>query len=161
MADPLDRHTDHDPELIASLLDRDPDAAERAAAEARLASCAECAALHADLLALTTATAALPFPPRTRDFRLTAADAARLAAPVTGEPAAAPARLMGVKTDPRVSNPHASHDTMLVASLVDHSLAASERHAAEALIASCEDCAALHLDLTALRAATRALPMPT
>ena len=55
---------------------------------------------------------------------------------------------------------HAGHDTMLVASLADHSLAATERTAAEALVASCDGCAALHADLLALRDATRAMPTP-
>ena len=45
---------------------------------------------------------------------------------------------------------HASHDTFLVASLADHSLPASERAAAEALVAACSQCADLHADLLAL-----------
>lgn len=55
---------------------------------------------------------------------------------------------------------HASHDTLLVASLADHSLPASEREEAESLAAACGLCAALHADLMALRAATRAMPTP-
>ena len=42
--------------VIAALLDRDLAGEERAIAEARIASCASCAALHADLLALSLAT---------------------------------------------------------------------------------------------------------
>ena len=63
-------------------------------------------------------------------------------------------------TDPFTSSDHASHDTILVASLADHSLPASERSAAEALVAACSQCADLHADLLALRAATRAMPTP-
>ena len=63
-------------------------------------------------------------------------------------------------TDPFTSSDHASHDTILVASLADHSLPAGERTAAEALVAACSQCADLHADLLALRAATRAMPTP-
>jgi anti-sigma factor RsiW len=63
-------------------------------------------------------------------------------------------------TDPFTPSDHASHDTMLVASLADHSLPASERSAAEALVAACSQCADLHADLLALRAATRGMPTP-
>jgi anti-sigma factor RsiW len=155
---------------MAALLDADLTAAERIAAQSRIAACRACAALYADLLALSTATAALPAPARPRDFRLDAADAARLTgttarlAPTTtrpvAEPVAATARLAGVMTDPRTTGAHASHDTILVASLADHSLPASERAAAEALIANCRSCATLHDELMALRAATRAMPTP-
>ena len=53
MADPRDPHAEHDPLIVAALLDRDLAGEERAIAEARIASCASCAALHADLLALS------------------------------------------------------------------------------------------------------------
>ena len=56
MADPRTAHAEHDPLVIAALLDRDLAGEERAIAEARIASCASCAALHADLLALSLAT---------------------------------------------------------------------------------------------------------
>ena len=49
---------------------------------------------------------------------------------------------------------------MLVASLADHSLAAVERAAAEALVATCGPCADLFTDLEALRVATQAQPVP-
>ena len=78
MADAADRHDEHDPLLIAALLDADPTGFDRAAAAPRVASCPGCAALYADLLALSTATRELPTPARPRDFTLTAADAARL-----------------------------------------------------------------------------------
>lgn len=170
MGDARDAHADHDRELVAALLDRDADAAdttaaatkaERATAETWIATCADCAALHADLLALSTATGELPVPARPRDFRLTAADATRLAgpaAPAAREPNPAATRLTGVMNDTR---DHASHDTLIVASLADRSVADRERAAAEALVATCSLCATLHLDLVALSAATRSLPTPT
>ena len=160
MADPRDPHADHDPLIVAALLDRDLDGEERAIAEARIASCASCAALHADLLALSVATSTQPTPARPRAFTLTAADAARLATEPAGEPGSTMPRLTGVMTDPFTSSDHASHDTILVASLADHSLPAGERTAAEALVAACSQCADLHADLLALRAATRAMPTP-
>jgi hypothetical protein len=63
-------------------------------------------------------------------------------------------------TDLSPASDHASHDTILVASLADHSLPATERAAAGALVASCSQCADLQADLLALRAATRAMPTP-
>ena len=160
MADPREPHAEHDPLVIAASLDRDIGAEERAIAESRIASCASCAALHADLIALSAATRDHPVPARQRAFTLTAADASRLAGEAAGEPVAAAARLGGVMTDPFTPSDHAVHDTMLVASLADHSLAADERAAAEALVAACGQCADLHADLLALRAATRAMPTP-
>jgi hypothetical protein len=153
-------HAEHDPVVVAALLDPDVAPADRQAAEALIASCPECAALHADLLALSTAVADLPTPARPRDFRLTAADAARLAVSAPAEPAAATARLGRVMTSRTMSADHAGHDPLLVASLVDRSLVDSERATADALVASCGACADLHADLLALRDATRAMPTP-
>ena len=93
MADPRDPHADHDPLIVARLLDRDLEGEERAIAEARIASCASCAALHADLIALSAATSAQPTPSRPRAFTLTAADAARLATDAAGEPGSTMPRL--------------------------------------------------------------------
>jgi anti-sigma factor RsiW len=160
VADPRDPHAEHDPLIVARLLDRDLDGEERAIAETRIASCPSCAALHADLVALSVATGTQPTPARPRAFTLTAADAARLATDPAGEPGSTMPRLTGVMTEPFTSSDHASHDTILVASLADHSLPASERTAAEALVAACSQCADLHADLLALRAATRAMPTP-
>lgn len=162
MADGWDRstqspdHQTHDPQLIVALLDDDLPDSERATATALVGRCAECAQLHDDLLALADATRAQPTPVRTREFRLTEADAARL----TGEPLAAATRLSRDMTDPRTASAHASHDTMLVASLADHSLAPDERAAADRLVADCRLCAALHADLLAIRTATVQLPTP-
>jgi len=156
VADPGTGHHDHDPLLIASLLDDPAAGVERGIAQTLVDSCPACAALHRDLVALSVATRSQPTPSRPRDFRLTAADEVRL----REEPVAAAARLTGVMTDPSTTSSHRSHDTTLVASLADHSLAPSERAAAEALVSTCGECAALHADLLALVAATRAMPTP-
>jgi anti-sigma factor RsiW len=161
VADRREPHEDHDPVVIARLLDRDIAADERAAAETLIASCPSCAALHADLLALATATRAQPTPAAHRSFTLSADDAARLAVQGNGEPGDAMPRLSGVMTDLPPASDHASHDTILVSSLADHSQPTGERAAAEALVATCSQCADLQLDLLALRAATRAMPTPT
>jgi hypothetical protein len=71
-------HEAHDRMLIASLVDRSIGEAERARAEDQMHACSACAQLHEDLVALATATRALPVPARTRDFLLTPADAERL-----------------------------------------------------------------------------------
>ena len=156
MADAADRHDAHDPVIVASLFDGDLDGADLAIAQVWVATCPSCAALHADLLALSEAMRAQATPARPRDFRLTAEDAARLRA----EPAAADARLTAVKTDRPDAAVHATHDITLVASMADHSLPAAERAAGQELVSSCSDCAALHADLVALVAATRAMPTP-
>ena len=153
-----DDHDRHDPEVIAALLDRDLSDADRAFAQARLASCQACAGLHADLLALATANLELPTPARRRDFTLTADTAATLAREVAGEPAPVGARLTGEMTHSR--SPHATHDRLIVANLVDRSVSDAERARAEAQLAACRDCALLYDDLVALSAATRTLPVP-
>jgi hypothetical protein len=73
-------HDRHDPMLVAALAAGNLAGIDRDQAVALTSSCADCANLHEDLLALARATAAAPPPfaaPR-RDFRLTPADAARL-----------------------------------------------------------------------------------
>ncbi len=69
---------DHDETLVVRLAA--DDLAGREADEARrlVDTCPACAELLADIRAISLATAALPPPRRTRDFRLTEADAARL-----------------------------------------------------------------------------------
>lgn len=71
---------DHDEDLVARLAadDLPADEPEVLVARAWVAECPACAELVTDLLAIASATAALPPPRRTRDFRLTEADAARL-----------------------------------------------------------------------------------
>ncbi len=64
--------------LIVALDAGDLAGAELLAAEALATSCAGCAALLHDLAAIRVAMAALPVPPRRRDYRLTTEDAARL-----------------------------------------------------------------------------------
>ncbi len=76
------------------------------------------------------------------------------------EPDAAPSRHTTVMTDLHGPKGHPTHDTTLVAALADHSLAAADRAAAEALVAACTMCADLQTDVVALRNATRSLPAP-
>jgi anti-sigma factor RsiW len=71
-------HARHDEALIARLFGGDVSEAERARALALVSECPECESLLADFGAIAEATAALPVPPRPRDFSLTEADAARL-----------------------------------------------------------------------------------
>jgi hypothetical protein len=63
-------HVDHDLLLIAAHAAGDTEGVDRERAEAQFARCAECAALHADLISIAAATRILPAPVRTRDFRL-------------------------------------------------------------------------------------------
>jgi hypothetical protein len=70
-------HAGHDEALIARLFGGDVSEAERARALALVSECPECESLLADFGAIAKATAALPVPPRPRDFSLTEADAAR------------------------------------------------------------------------------------
>ena len=81
VTDRTPQHAEHDPFAIAQLAADDLRPSERPRVERLAAECTECAALLDDLRSLTTATAALPAMPaglRSRDFRLTEADAARL-----------------------------------------------------------------------------------
>jgi anti-sigma factor RsiW len=71
-------HATHDELLLARLYGGDVDETERSRALDQMASCQDCADVFADLGAIAVATAALPTPPRPRDFTLTEADAARL-----------------------------------------------------------------------------------
>ena len=151
-------HDDHDPELIASLLDRDLSDADQAVAEARVAACATCAALETDLRILTTATIELPVPPRLREYSLTPATAVALSGGTARELVLPGARLAGEMRDS--PSTHAAHDRLLIANLVDRSAAASERARGEEQMAACRDCALLYEDLVALSAATRVLPGP-
>jgi len=87
---------DHDETLVARLAADDVSGAEAASAAHLVADCPACAELHADLRSIIAATATLPAPRRTRDFRLTEADAARLQR--TGW-----RRLLGRFGDPRLA----------------------------------------------------------
>jgi hypothetical protein len=151
-------HQDHDPELIVALLDRDVPDADRAAAQALVASCRPCAELHADLVSLALATAAVPLPPRPRDFTLTRAMAAALAPEAAREPVRAGPRLSREMPDSR--SRHAAHDRLLIANLIDRAVDEGERARAEELLAACSDCERLYDDLVALSAATRAMSLP-
>jgi anti-sigma factor RsiW len=78
MHDSRSRHASHDRLLIANLIDRSVDEAERARAEELLAACRECEQLYDDLVSLSAATRSMVAPARPRDFALTDADAERL-----------------------------------------------------------------------------------
>jgi hypothetical protein len=69
---------DHDEALIAQLAMDDLDLRQATDARRLVAECPACAELLEDLRLIASATAALPASSRTRDFRLTEADAARL-----------------------------------------------------------------------------------
>lgn len=69
---------DHDETLVARLAADDLAPPELDAARAQVADCPACAELLADLRSIALATAQLPAAHRTRDFRLTETDAARL-----------------------------------------------------------------------------------
>lgn len=68
----------HDETLIVRLAAADLDSPAADAARAQVAACPGCAELLGDIRAITAATAALPAPRRSRDFRLSEAEAARL-----------------------------------------------------------------------------------
>src|SRR5580765_3429411 len=75
-------HEQHDQILVVSFAsgdlapdDRDRD---RAVAQSLVDSCAECARLHEDVLAIARATRALPPAVRTRDFQISPEQAAKL-----------------------------------------------------------------------------------
>jgi hypothetical protein len=73
-------HDRHDPLLVAALAAGDLAGTDRDHATTLIQTCAECATLHADLIAIARATATVPPPivTRPRDFRLTPEQAARL-----------------------------------------------------------------------------------
>ena len=71
-------HAQHDLELIAGHAAGDLADTQRSRADALIQSCASCADLRRDLVALAAATRMLPASAAPRDFRLTAAQAARL-----------------------------------------------------------------------------------
>jgi hypothetical protein len=73
-------HDQHDPILMVSLASGDLAAADRdyATATSLVASCADCARLHDDVLAIASATKALPPAARARDFRISPEQAAKL-----------------------------------------------------------------------------------
>lgn len=78
MTDPRTPHHDHDPLLIAAHAAGDLSGRDEDRALHLLADCSACSALAADLHAVSLAVAEVPVPSRTRDFRLSPEDAARL-----------------------------------------------------------------------------------
>src|SRR5687767_7340889 len=77
---PGSSHAQHDNTFIAAYAADDLTGVELERARALTSACMACAALEADLRALASATRRgdLPVPARPREFRLSAADAARL-----------------------------------------------------------------------------------
>ncbi|MEX2182885.1 MAG: hypothetical protein WEC14_00410, partial [Chloroflexota bacterium] len=71
-------HARHDRLRIAAAADRGAMPDDVAAAAHQLAACADCARLHADLVAIAAAIPAAAVPRRRREFTLTPADADRL-----------------------------------------------------------------------------------
>ena len=71
-------HATHDLLLVAAFAAGDATGAELEAAAALVAGCPGCAALHGDLRLIAAALPAMPAPRRSRDFRLTAGQAASL-----------------------------------------------------------------------------------
>ena len=73
-------HEQHDQILVVSFASGDlaPDDRDRAVAQSLVDSCAECAKLHDDVLAIARATQALPPAVRTRDFQISPEQAAKL-----------------------------------------------------------------------------------
>ena len=73
-------HEQHDQLLVVSFASGDLAAADRdrATAQSLVESCADCARLHDDVLAIARATRALPPPVRTRDFQISPEQAAKL-----------------------------------------------------------------------------------
>ncbi|HEY4752639.1 MAG TPA: hypothetical protein VIH37_05090, partial [Candidatus Limnocylindrales bacterium] len=74
-------HDDHDRLLIAAHAAGDATGADLARASELVATCPECARLHRDLRALSSAMAATPAPSRPRDFRIDAGQAEALRRP--------------------------------------------------------------------------------
>lgn len=73
-------HEQHDQILVVSFASGDlaPDDRDRTVAQSLVDSCAECARLHDDVLAIARATRALPPAVRTRDFQISPEQAAKL-----------------------------------------------------------------------------------
>jgi hypothetical protein len=71
-------HARHDRLLIASLAAGDLVGPDRDRATAQITACAECSTLHADLISIARATAALPPAVAPRDFTISRAKAAEL-----------------------------------------------------------------------------------
>ncbi len=153
-----DRHDAHDLAAVVAFADGELTGTELEAAAAQVGACADCSLLVADLRALALADRALATPSRPRDFRLTAADAERLAR-LGPEPLVASTRLgHDMTSTPAI---HATHDPELIAAAVGGALDPSERREIDERLATCASCADLHADLLAIASAQRALPTPS
>jgi anti-sigma factor RsiW len=154
----VDAHASHDLEAVVAFADGELSGPELATAAAQVETCPACAALEADLRSLSLADRRLATPVRTRDFRLTPADAARLAGEGQ-EPQVMAARL--APDMPATLTPHADHDPERIAAAVGASLEPAERRLIDSWLAGCSTCADLHADLLAIVSAERALPTPS
>ncbi len=153
-----DRHDAHDLAAVVAFADGELTGTELEGAAAQVEACADCSLLVADLQALALADRALATPSRPRDFRLTAADAERLAR-LGPEPLVVSTRLdHDMTTTPAT---HATHDPELIAAAVGGALDPFERLEIDERLATCASCADLHADLLAIASAQRALPTPS
>ena len=73
-----DSHQDHDLVLVAALAAGDTEGRDHTRATELVTSCPECARVRDDLVTLAALLPTLPAPARTRDYRLTAEQAAAL-----------------------------------------------------------------------------------
>ena len=73
-----EQHAQHDQLLVVSLAAGDLAGTERDRATSLIAQCPDCAGLHEDLVSIARATATLPAAARSRDFRISPEQAARL-----------------------------------------------------------------------------------
>ena len=73
-----DSHQDHDLVLVAALVAGDTEGRDHTRATELVTSCPECARVRDDLVTLAALLPTLPAPARTRDYRLTAEQAAAL-----------------------------------------------------------------------------------
>ena len=153
-----DRHAAHDLEPIVAFADGELAGPELESAAEQVRGCEACAELVADLRSLALADRHLATPVRSRDFRLTTADAERLER-LGPEPLVMAARL---GTDmPATPTAHADHDPERIAAAVGGALEPAERATIDSWLATCSSCADLHADLLAIASAERALPTPS
>jgi hypothetical protein len=137
-----DLHAAHDLGEVVAFVDGQSTGPEAARIEARLVTCPDCAGIATDLRALATATRGIQTAPRTRDFRLTAADAARLV------------------PDAAAAAAHATHDPEHVIAFMDGALDAADASLVTSWLSGCDQCASLRDDLAAIAEAHRAMPVP-
>jgi hypothetical protein len=137
-----DLHAAHDLGEVVAFVDGELTGPEAELIEARLATCPDCAGIATDVRALATATRAIQAPSRTRDFRLTPADVARLV------------------PDAAAVAAHATHDPECVSAYMDGALDAADAPLVASWLSACHQCASLRDDLAAIAEAHRAMSVP-